>query len=65
MKRRAVMQELARLARTSNVTMTVTEGGKHTKVELGSMTLIVPRHNEVNEMTARGILKTAREGLGQ
>lgn len=65
MKRRDVMRELARLARTAGVSITVTEGGRHTKVALGSVVLTVPRHSEINEMTARGILRDAREGLGQ
>ncbi|WP_346103829.1 hypothetical protein [Nonomuraea maheshkhaliensis] len=34
-----------------------TEGGNHTKWYAGSEAMPVPRHSEVNERTARGILE--------
>ncbi len=37
--------------------MVLTEGGSHTKVVMGNQRTVVPRHNEVNEMTAKAILK--------
>ncbi|WP_281277767.1 hypothetical protein [Myceligenerans xiligouense] len=33
------------------------EGGNHTKVRIGNLSTIVPRHNEVNEFTAKAIQK--------
>lgn len=36
--------------------MHITEGGSHTKVRIGNRSEMVPRHNEVNEMTARAII---------
>ena len=32
------------------------EGGKHTKVWIGDTQTVIPRHNEINEFTANGIL---------
>lgn len=37
--------------------MTVTEGGNHTKVVIGDARTVMPRHNEINEETAKAILK--------
>lgn len=33
------------------------EGGNHTKVMIGDKRTTIPRHSEVNELTARAILK--------
>lgn len=35
------------------------EGGNHKVYTNGKKTLAVPRHNEINEETAKGILKQA------
>jgi mRNA interferase HicA len=37
-----------------------TEGGNHSIFKKGEKTVAVPRHNEINEYTARGILKLAK-----
>jgi mRNA interferase HicA len=37
--------------------MRLTEGGNHTKVSIGNRTEMVPRHNEINEMTAKAIIR--------
>lgn len=39
----------------------VTEGGNHTKVRIGKRVTMVPRHREVSEGTARGIIKSMEE----
>lgn len=33
------------------------EGGSHTKVRVGERQTVIPRHTEINEITARAILK--------
>ena len=53
------MKTLAAIAQTNGLTMAVTEGGKHTKVVIGSRTTYVPRHREISELTARAIVKQA------
>ncbi|WP_218000066.1 hypothetical protein [Janibacter anophelis] len=35
----------------------IREGGSHTKVSIGERSSVVPRHSEINEMTALAILK--------
>jgi len=35
-------------------------GGKHDKWTNGTHSIAVPRHKEINEFTAKGILKEAR-----
>ncbi|MCL5056161.1 MAG: type II toxin-antitoxin system HicA family toxin [Firmicutes bacterium] len=39
--------------------------GKHEIWINGELTIPVPRHDEINEMTARGILKDARTVKGK
>nr|WP_281177461.1 hypothetical protein [Janibacter limosus] len=39
------------------------EGGSHTKVSIGVRTTVSPRHSEINERTARAVLK--QMGVGQ
>ena len=36
----------------------VREGGSHTVYRYGSQQFTVPRHKEINELTARGILRS-------
>jgi hypothetical protein len=61
-KRRDLLKELRRMAKARGVEYLETEGGSHTKVELGGKRTTVPRHNEINEMTAKAILKHMGEG---
>lgn len=37
--------------------MVLVEGAKHTKVVIGEARTVVPRHSEINERTARAILR--------
>ena len=50
------MKRIGQIAREKGLTAIYTEGGSHTKVILGDRQTVVPRHNEINEHTARGIL---------
>lgn len=57
MKRRDLEKELKKLGYTK-----IRDGGNH---EIwcdidGTKTIAVPRHNEINEITARSILKSAK-----
>jgi mRNA interferase HicA len=53
------MKTLAGIAQANDLPMVVTEGGKHTKVVIGTRTTFVPRHREISELTARAIVKQA------
>ena len=62
MKRTEVMKRLRAIAKTKRAEMTTTEGGNHTLVMFDGVRIAtVPRHNEINEHTARSIT-TAAEG---
>jgi mRNA interferase HicA len=51
------MRRLREHANSSGLDLVVTEGARHTKVQMGDRRAIVPRHKEINEMTARAILR--------
>jgi hypothetical protein len=57
MKRRELMKRLAQIAKAQGLEMRLTEGANHTKVIIGDRTDVVPRHTEINEMTARAIIR--------
>lgn len=56
-QRSDLMKRLRHQARARGVEMVLTEGAKHTKVVIGEARTVVPRHSEINERTARAILK--------
>lgn len=51
------MRRLRDIAKAAGTELLVTEGAKHTQVRIGDRTSYVPRHNEVNELTARSIIR--------
>ena len=55
------MRELRAIAREQGAAMRLSEGGNHTKVHIDDRLIIVPRHREINELTARGILRRAQK----
>jgi len=57
MKRRELLRQITAIAKRKNMTATFKEGGAHTMVQIGGKATTIPRHNEINEHTARGILK--------
>jgi division protein CdvB (Snf7/Vps24/ESCRT-III family) len=59
MKRKDLMKRLRKMASEQGVELTEKEGGLHTKVFLGEHFVVVPRHTEINEYTAKGILRDA------
>lgn len=61
MKRRDLLRQLRRMARDRGVDYVEREGGRHSVVCVGEAMVTVPRHREINEMTARNILRTVEE----
>ncbi len=61
MRRTALVEQLRQIAKDKGVPFDVTEGGSHSKVWIGERFVTVPRHNEINELTARAILCDAKE----
>lgn len=51
------MKRLRKIAKTKGETMETREGGSHTVVKIGGRQTTVPRHSEVNEITAKAIIK--------
>lgn len=51
------MKRIAEHAKANGLDVETTEGAGHTKVKVGEKRTTVPRHNEINEITAKGILK--------
>lgn len=56
------MKQLAEIAKRRGVEMTTREGGAHTQVRIGESVTYVPRHAEINEITAKAIMKQIGEG---
>ena len=57
MQRRDLIKRISKIAKDAGVAVEYTEGGSHTKVRMGDKQTTIPRHNEINEHTARGILR--------
>lgn len=57
MKRGELIKRIGKIAKASGQKAIYTEGGSHTHVQIGDLRTTIPRHSEVNELTARGILK--------
>jgi mRNA interferase HicA len=58
MKRRDLERKMKNLGYWS-----LREGGNHTVWTNGKVNIPIPRHAEINERTAQGILKQARRGV--
>lgn len=62
MKRAELVRRINQIARQAGLTAVWTEGGRHSKVRIGSKVVAVPRHREIDEDLARLILKQVEEG---
>lgn len=61
MKRRELLNEMARIAKSHGIEFDKdhpVHGGRHDKFFVGGCPVEVPRHTEIAEYTARGILRT-------
>lgn len=64
MKRRELLSEMAKTARSYGIGFDKdhpVHGGRHDKFFVGGHSVEVPRHTEIVEYTARGILRTFRQ----
>ena len=57
MRRTELIKRIGKIAKAQGAEVIYTEGGSHTKVRLGDRQTVVPRHAEINEHTARAILR--------
>jgi mRNA interferase HicA len=66
MRRAELLRKIAKQARTKGVPLElVREGGSHSLYRCGHVRVVVPRHNDINELTARGILGATEDVLGK
>lgn len=57
MKRKDLMKQIAAHAKQRGLEFEITEGANHSKVRVGDKITVVARHNEINEITAKAVLK--------
>ncbi len=57
MKRRDLIKTITRMAREAGLVAEYIEGASHTKVTLGKKHTVIPRHREINDITAHNILR--------
>ncbi|MBD3752734.1 MAG: hypothetical protein IE935_09975 [Micrococcales bacterium] len=62
MKRGELVKKINKIAKAQGARPIYTEGGRHTHVQIGDKRTTIPRHSEINELTARGILKYLEGG---
>ena len=62
MKRAELLKRLRETAQANGLELVhVREGGNHTVYRIGTYQFPIPRHREINELTAQGTLKRASE----
>lgn len=60
MKKKALEKKLVALAKKHDVTFElIRQGGGHEIWSFNGQSIAIPRHREINELTAKSILKTA------
>ncbi|EWT07986.1 hypothetical protein N864_11780 [Intrasporangium chromatireducens Q5-1] len=57
MKRTDLMKRLSAIAKAQEQELVLSEGAEHTKVKIGDRQNVVPRHKEINEITAKKIIE--------
>lgn len=60
MKRKDLLKSLGKMGDL----VKVREGANHTIYQINGARVSIPRHKEINELTAQGILKDAKEASG-
>lgn len=57
MKRKDLLKELKRIAKTKNTDLEISHGGNHDKARIGHLMQPIPRHKEIPENLAKAIIK--------
>ena len=63
MKRKELEKRISQLAKQHGATAQWSEGGNHSKVSIDGIATVAPRHNEINELTAKGIIRYFERNL--
>jgi mRNA interferase HicA len=62
MKKRDLIKQLRAIAKAGDTDLEfIREGANHEVWSIGDKRLVIPRHREINEHTAKGIIKRAEE----
>ena len=61
MKHGELVRQINAIAKAKGLTAVWAEGGKHGKVRIGDRQTTVPRGSDVNELTAKGLLRYLKE----
>lgn len=62
MKKRTLMRELRSVAKAAGVELVfIREGGNHEIWTIAGERLVIPRHRQVNALTAQGVIRRAKE----
>lgn len=62
MKRRDLIKRINEMAKQDNVEWgLLRQGSNHEVWSYGGFRVVIPRHNEINELTAAGILQAIEE----
>ena len=51
------MSAISDFAQQNELPLAITEGSNHTRVTVGERRTVVPRHREINDITAKAIRK--------
>ena len=66
MKRVDLIKKVAAAATAAGKDLTlIREGGSHSIFRCGGQNVVIPRHREINELTARSIMKDLDDELGK
>lgn len=57
MKRKELIKRIRVFAKGNGFEVQVREGGNHTLITVGERRSVIPRHREINEITASAIMK--------
>lgn len=65
MKRTELEQRIREAARDAGLPVNQEAGQKHGKLQVGDIGVVIPRHKEINDYTAEGILKRLEAAFGK
>jgi mRNA interferase HicA len=64
-KRRDLIRKITRAAKDTGIDFELQrEGANHSVFRCGGQPVVIPRHNEINELTAKGIMTDLEGELG-
>lgn len=65
MRKRDLVAKLRKAAKDAGLSFEIEQGGRHEKANIDGLRIPIPRHREINDLTARSILRQAEDKLGK